>query len=78
MFQGPACRKFRCYSIQKVSNKGTDQTTLMYRLVCTFDVRMEQSQVFLYQGPYGHRREKTCLRGFRQNETQTSLLSYIG
>ena len=25
---------------------------------------------------YGHRREKTCLRGFRQSEFQTSLLSY--
>ena len=27
---------------------------------------------------YGPRREKTCLRGFRQSETQTSLLGYIG
>ena len=26
--------------------------------------------------PYGHWREKTCLRGFQKNETQTSLLSY--
>ena len=25
---------------------------------------------------YGPRREKTCLRGFRKSETQTSLLSY--
>ena len=25
---------------------------------------------------YGPRREKTCLRGFRQSEIQTSLLSY--
>ena len=25
---------------------------------------------------YGPRREKTCLRGVRQNEFQTSLLSY--
>ena len=25
---------------------------------------------------YGPRREKTCLRGFRQSEFQTSLLSY--
>ena len=28
------------------------------------------------QVPYGPRHEKTCLRGFPQNETQTSLLSY--
>ena len=25
---------------------------------------------------YGPRRDKTCLRGFRQSKTQTSLLSY--
>ena len=25
---------------------------------------------------YGHRREKTCLRGLRQSETQTNLHSY--
>ena len=30
----------------------------------------------LLQTPYGPRREKTCLRGFRQSEIQTSLLSY--
>ena len=26
--------------------------------------------------PLGHRRDKTCFRGYRQSETQTSLLSY--
>ena len=26
--------------------------------------------------PYGPRREKTCLRGFRQSEFQTSPISY--
>ena len=26
---------------------------------------------------YGPRREKTCLQGFRESETQTSLPSYI-
>ena len=26
---------------------------------------------------FGPRPEKTCLRGFRQSETQTSLLGYI-
>ena len=29
-----------------------------------------------YQGLIGPRRDKTCLRGFRQSEIQTSLLSY--
>ena len=26
--------------------------------------------------PYGPRRKKSCLRGFQQSDTQTSLLSY--
>ena len=36
------------------------------------------SKIREYQSPsiYGPRRDKTCLQGFRQNETQTSLLSY--
>ena len=28
------------------------------------------------QVPYGSRRDKTCLRGIRQSQFQTSLLSY--
>ena len=34
--------------------------------------------VIYFLGPftYGQRREKTCLRGFRQSRTQTSLLNY--
>ena len=34
------------------------------------------SIIISWADPYGPGREKTCLRGFRQSEIQTSLLSY--
>ena len=34
-----------------------------------------QGPMILYIAQYGQRRDKTCLRGFRQGEIQTSLLS---
>ena len=36
-------------TLQKVNNKGADQTAQMRRLVCTFAVHMHQSQVFSRQ-----------------------------
>ena len=36
-------------TLQKVNNKGADQTAQMRRLVCTFAIHMHQSQVFSRQ-----------------------------
>ena len=35
-----------------MNNKSADQTVPVFRLVCTFDVRKQQSQGFLREGPY--------------------------
>ena len=43
--------RFYCTN-QKVNNKGTDQTAHLHRLVCTFVVPKQQSQIFSRQGPY--------------------------
>ena len=72
------------------TNRGTDQSARMHRLVCAFVVREHQRRslsilhlhFFLknLQLSYillkGPRREKTCRRGFQQSDIQTSLLSY--
>ena len=33
-----------------MNNKGADQTVLMYRLVCTFVICMQQNQIFSQRG----------------------------
>ena len=38
--------------IQRVNNKGADHTVRMHRLVSTFGVRVQQSQVFSWWSPY--------------------------
>ena len=38
--------------LQIANNRGAGQTARMRRLVCTFVVRKQRSQVFLLQGPY--------------------------
>ena len=35
------------HTLKKANNKDAEQTTCMHRLVCTFVVRRQQSQVFL-------------------------------
>ena len=37
---------------------------------------LEEQASTLAPPSFGPRREKTCIRGFRQGEVQTSLLSY--
>ena len=43
------------YAFQRLNNKGGDQTVQMRRVVCTFVVRMQQSQFF---SQCSHRLEK--------------------
>ena len=53
--------------------KITDDDKTLYWVAGDKEIRITEKQ-----GPesFGPRREKTCLRGFRQNHIQTSLLSY--
>ena len=44
--------KLNYYTFQIVNNKCADQTGRIRRLICSFVVCMQQSQVFLHRGPY--------------------------
>ena len=39
-------------SFHRVNNEGADQTARMHRLVCIFDIRMQQSPIFSWRSPY--------------------------
>ena len=53
------------------TNEGSDEPMHLISLDKAFTARIHK---VLRQ--YGPRREKTCLRGVRKSEIQTSLLSY--
>ena len=73
---------YKCSATDRTSFGVSKLSRRLHRLVGVYscqnatllEVTCRSSNVFMEK--YGPRREKTCLRGFRKSEIQTSLLSY--